>query len=105
MTEPFETDSSVGKFLVSMLASVAQLERDAIRDRSGAGMERLARKGKWLGGKPSFGYQVVDGKLAIHPEQAEIVKEIFRMFLSGSTQRAIAHHLNAQGVIHPLGLD
>ncbi len=105
MTEPFETDSSVGKFLVSMLASVAQLERDAIRDRSGAGMERLARQGKWLGGRPSFGYQVIDGKLAIHPEQAEIVKEIFRMFLSGSTQRAIAHHLNAQGVIHPLGPD
>jgi site-specific DNA recombinase len=105
MTEPFETDSSVGKFLVSMLASVAQLQRDAIRDRSGAGMERLARQGKWLGGRPSFGYQVADGKLAIHPEQAEVVKEIFGMFLSGSTQRAIAHHLNAQGVIHPLGLD
>src|SRR6266849_619523 len=105
MTEPFETDSSVGKFLVSMLASVAQLERDAIRDRSGAGMERVARLGKWLGGRPSFGYQVIDGKLAIQPEQAEIVKEIFRMFLSGSTQRAIAHHLNAQDVIHPLGLD
>lgn len=34
MTESFETDSSVGKLLVSMLASVAQLERDAIRDRS-----------------------------------------------------------------------
>lgn len=85
MTEPFETDSSVGKFLVSMLASVAQLERDAIRDRSGAGMERLARQGRWLGGRPSFGYQVIDGKLAIHPEQAEIVKEIFQMVLSGST--------------------
>ena len=105
MTEPFETDSSVGKFLVSMLASVAQLERDAIRDRSGAGMERLARHGRWLGGRPSFGYQVVDGKLAIHPEQAEIVKEIFRLFLSGSKQNAIARHLNAQGVIHPTGLD
>src|SRR5712692_8856058 len=105
MTEPFETDSSVGKFLVSMLASVAQLERDAIRDRSGAGMERVARQGKWLGGRPSFGYQVIDSKLAIHPEQAEIVKEIFQMFLSGSTQRAIAHHFNAQGVIRPLGRD
>jgi len=105
MTEPFETDSSVGKFLVSMLASVAQLERDAIRDRSGAGMERLARQGKRLGGRPSFGYQVVNGKLAIHPEQAEIVKDIFRMYLSGGKQAAIARHLNAQGVIHPLGLD
>ena len=105
MTEPFETDSSVGKFLVSMLASVAQLERDAIRDRSGAGMERLARQGKWLGGRPSFGYQVVNGKLAIHPEQAEIVKDIFRLFLSGSKQGAIARHLNAQAVIHPMGLD
>src|SRR5260370_2109874 len=105
MTEPFETDSSVGKFLVSMLASVAQLERDAIRDRSGAGMERVARLGKWLGGRPSFGYQVVDGKLATHPEQAEIVKEIFSRFLSGSTQRAIAHHLNRPVVIHPLSLN
>jgi len=86
MTEPFETDSSVGKFLVSMLASVAQLERDAIRDRSGAGMERLARHGRWLGGRPSFGYKVVDGKLAIHPEQAEIVKEIFRMFIQAANK-------------------
>ena len=105
MTEPFETDSSVGKFLVSMLASVAQLERDAIRDRSGAGMERLARQGKWLGGRPAFGYQIVDGKLAIHPEQAKIVEEMFCMFISGSKQNAIARHLNAQGVIHPMGRD
>ncbi len=104
MTEPFETDSSVGKFLVSMLASVAQLERDAIRDRSGAGMERLARQGKWLGGRPAFGYRVVDGKLAVQPEQAKIVEEIFRMFISGSKQNAIARNLNAQGVIHPMGL-
>lgn len=105
MTEPFETDSSVGKFLVSMLASVAQLERDAIRDRSGAGMERVARQGKWLGGRPAFGYQIVDGKLALNPEQAKTVEEIFRMFISGSRMNAIARHLNAQGVIHPMGLD
>ena len=103
MTEPFETDSSVGKFLVSMLASVAQLERDAIRDRSGAGMDRVARQGKWLGGRPAFGYQIVDGKLALNPEQAKTVEEIFHMFISGSRMNAIARHLNAQGVIHPMG--
>jgi site-specific DNA recombinase len=103
MTEPFETDSSVGKFLVSMLASVAQLERDAIRDRSGAGMERVARQGRWLGVRPAFGYQIIDGKLAIHNEQAKIVEDIFRMFISGRRMNAIARHLNAQGVIHRIG--
>ena len=44
-------------------------------------------------------------QLALIQKQSEIVKDIFRMFLSGSKQRAIARQLNALRVIHPLGLD
>jgi site-specific DNA recombinase len=103
MTEPFETDSSVGKFLVSMLASVAQLERDAIRDRVQAGLERGARQGRWLGGRPSLGFHVVDKKLAIHPEQAAVVRRIFEMYLGGHRMAAIARQFNAEGVTTPKG--
>lgn len=101
LTEPFETETATGKFLLSMLASVAELERDGIADRTRAGMERHAREGRWLGGRAPFGYQIIDRKLAIYPEQSEIVKDIFRWYLSGDRVRAITARLNTRGVKHP----
>jgi site-specific DNA recombinase len=101
LTEPFETETATGKFLLSMLASVAELERDGIADRTRAGMERHAREGRWLGGRAPFGYQIIDRRLAVHPEQSAIVKEIFGWYLSGDRVRGIAARLNTLGIKHP----
>jgi len=102
LTEAFETETPTGKFLVSMLASVAELERDGIADRTRAGMERHARDGRWLGGRPPFGYRVVDRRLAIDPVQGAIVKDIFDWYLSGQRVRGIAVRLNSLGIKHPM---
>jgi site-specific DNA recombinase len=102
LTEPFDTSTPAGKFMISTLGGIAELERANFRDRTKAGMERLAREGRWLGGKPPFGYRVVDGKLAIDPEQSDIVKKVFVWYLSGQRVRGIAQRLNALAVRHPL---
>jgi len=47
MTEPFDTTAPHGRFMFSIFASVAQLERDNIRERSIAGTNRIAKTGKW----------------------------------------------------------
>ena len=47
---------------------------------------------------PSFGYRVENRQLVIVPEEAEIVREIFRRFISGDAMFRIAKDLSAQGV-------
>ena len=64
-------------------------------------MEKLrfmARNGQHTGGKPALGYQVVDGRLAIQPEEAKIVQRIFQEYADGRSYREIIAGLNADGL-------
>ena len=56
-----------------------------------------AKNGK-LQAIASFGYRVEDHALVVVPEEAEIVQEIFRRFISGDAMYAIAKWVNARGV-------
>lgn len=47
---------------------------------------------------PSFGYRVENRQLVIVPEEAEIIREIFRRFISGDAMFRIAKDLSARGV-------
>ena len=102
LSEPFDTATPTGKFIISTLGSIAELERSNIAERSRSGMERLAREGRWLGGRPPFGYRIVDGRLAIDPEQGPIVRDIFSWYLCGQRVRGIAARLNGLAVRHPM---
>lgn len=56
-----------------------------------------AKKGN-LQSTPSFGYKVEDHALVIVPEEAEVVREIFRRFVDGEAMYALAKSVNARGV-------
>lgn len=47
---------------------------------------------------PPFGYDNVDGKMVIVPEEATIVKEIFAMAINGMGSYVIATELNKRGI-------
>jgi Recombinase len=78
----------------------AEFEREMIRERVVAGMERHAVAGKWFGGVYPYGYTLdtATHKLMTVPGQAPLVREIYRLY---TTQRlgtqAIARRLNAHG--------
>lgn len=101
MSEPFDTGTAVGKFILTVLASIAALERDTLRERSGMGMERTAREGRWNGGKAPFGYKVVNRRLEIETETAEVVSQVFALYLEGKGTTWIADHLTAHKVPQP----
>lgn len=61
-------------------------------------MRHMARTGKHTGGKPALGYIVKDGKLEIHPEEAETVRRIFREYAVGKSYRQIIDGLNRDGI-------
>jgi DNA invertase Pin-like site-specific DNA recombinase len=52
LTEPIDTTSPVGEFIIQILGSVAQLERALIRERAIAGQVAAYKRGKRWGGQP-----------------------------------------------------
>ncbi|MBB6676458.1 recombinase family protein, partial [Cohnella lubricantis] len=69
MTEPFDTSDPVGRFIITVLAGQAELDRDTMLDTMWHGANRAARKGKWLGGIVPYGYRKDDeGYLEISEE-------------------------------------
>lgn len=98
LTEPFDTSTHIGRFILSMLGSVAQLDRDNILELTELGHARAAREGRWNGGQPPAGYKVEDRRLAVHEPEAVIVRELFRLYLDGLSTMGIADYLNARGV-------
>jgi len=108
MTEPFDTGDPSGRFLLTILAGVADLERETILERLWYGANRAARTGKWLGGIVPYGYQLnAEGFLEVNEDplphfdmsEAAVVRMIFHMLAAqGQSCIKVADYLNALGV-------
>ncbi|MFZ5648721.1 MAG: recombinase family protein [Bacillota bacterium] len=102
MTEAFDTGTPVGKFFMTLLASIAALERDTILERTQMGKERKAREGCWTSGPPPFGYRVgTEKRLVVFEPEAETVRLIFRLYNEGMSMVPLAEYLNARGIPTP----
>ncbi len=93
-----EMDETYGEFQAFM----ARQELKMIKSRMQRGIRRSAEEGCHMGAAP-YGYKKVKlGKkptLEIIPEEAEIVRFVFQEYLAGHGANAIAHTLNARGVL------
>lgn len=98
IAEDFGQFGVFSSMLESFTLCVAQMERENIMKRTSAGRYVKAAKGGYSGGKTPCGYRAEKGNLVIVPEEAELVKRIFRMRdEEGMTYRAIANSLNEAG--------
>ena len=92
--EQFDTSSPMGRAMMYISSVFSQLERETIAERIRDNMHELSKTGRWLGGTSPTGYKsesvekiTVEGKikkackLKLIPEEAEIVKQIYRVFL------------------------
>lgn len=66
MTEPFDTSTPMGRFVITLLAGQAEFDRDTLLETFWHGANRVARLGQWLGGIVPFGYVVIDKFLQIN---------------------------------------
>lgn len=94
-TEPFDTSTPLGKAMLGILAVFAQLERDTIVERVTSGRRQRVRRGLWYGGRVPFGYKwnSETQTLEVIPEQANLVREAFSMFLKGYSYLHISEWL------------
>lgn len=94
-TEPFDTSTPLGRAMLGILAVFAQLERDTIIERTKGGLRQRVSRGLWSGAKYPFGYKMNKdtGILEIVPEEAALVREVYRKFLAGENRASIQRWL------------
>jgi len=99
-TESFDTTTSAGKLMFQQLGSFAEFERNRIAERVFPGMVKGVQEGNWQGARfAPFGYTYSKAKklLEIEEREANIVKLIYTMYLSGKSGHDIAAYLDKKG--------
>jgi site-specific DNA recombinase len=100
-----DTRSAPDREAVSLLASFARAESEAIGMRVGNAKSYLRISGRWPGGRPPYGLKVHPETKRLHPdpETAVYARLIVDEALEGTALVKIARLLNSHGVESPRG--
>jgi site-specific DNA recombinase len=119
---PIDPDNEAHDLIMSVFGGVSKGERNRIKIRVRTAMATQAQvEGRYLGGRPPYGYRLTDagphpnpakaadGKrlhaLTPNPETADVVRRIFSLYLAGHGLKAIAERLTADGIPSPSAHD
>jgi site-specific DNA recombinase len=119
---PIDPDNEAHDLIMSVFGGVSKGERNRVRIRVCTAMTAQAQlEGRFLGGRPPYGYKLIDagphpnpakaadGKrlhaLAPDSNTAEVVSRIFAEYLAGKGAKAIAEGLTRDGIPSPSGYD
>lgn len=124
ITQSIDTTGPMGRFMLNLLGSVAQVEREMTAERVAEDMHHRALSGKWNGGPIPYGYTIRQriirelrskgvseskavkeaGKKApeakrlyVDNKEAAIIKTIYKMYLEEKSLRGVTNRLNAEG--------
>lgn len=105
-------ENEVTRLGQSVSTMLSELKGEETSQFTRRGLEGVVLAGRSAGGL-TYGYRKVRaydaageplrGLLEIDPDQAEVVRRIFRDYASGVSPQAIAHALNREGVAGPRG--
>ena len=96
------TTSTMGKFLLSLLGIIAEMERNNILERTASGKKACAIAGKWAGGKnPPYGYIIDKNKrMVADEEESKVIRRIFDWFVNDKLPiSSIQKRLTSAGIM------
>lgn len=94
------------EFEITLRGMLAQDESRNTNENIQWGIQRKFEKGEiYTKYKNFMGYDCVDGGIVIVPEQAEVVRKIFYLYIQGQTLGQIKTYLEAQGIKTVTGKD
>lgn len=98
--EGVNTLDGTGEILLTILSSLAQEESRNISENTRWGVVRRFEKGQVIVNHNKFmGYTKNEkGELVIVPEEAEIVRTVFRLYLEGYSAAKISEYLQEKGI-------
>ncbi|MFI7530345.1 recombinase family protein [Nocardia salmonicida] len=114
----YDPDNVTHSMMMNMLGGLSESERQHIQQRTRASMNaQVLNEGRHEGGRPPYGYLVVDGPphpnpnraagnlklriLSIDAATAPVVQRIFRAYLDGRGDKSIANELNRDAIPCP----
>ncbi|MBI5866928.1 MAG: recombinase family protein [candidate division Zixibacteria bacterium] len=99
VTQQINTASSAGRLLINVLVSFAQFEREIGSERTREKIHAARKKGRYTGGHPPLGYDIdrENHRLVVNTEEAEMVRELFDLYLDHRSLLAVAKVVNARG--------
>lgn len=103
--ESINTMDAKGEVLITIMASLAQQESQSLSQNVKLGLQYRYQQGKvQINHNRFLGYtKDTDGNLVIDPEQAEVVKRIYREYLEGFSMDKIAAGLERDGILTGAG--
>jgi site-specific DNA recombinase len=113
-----DPDSEAHDLVMNLFGGLSKAERRRIQHRTRASVLALATDGRWLGGRPNYGYRLVDTglphpnrskaaagaqlrTLEPDPDTAPTVRRMFEMYDAGIGFRSIARVLEGEGIPSP----
>ena len=101
VTQQINTSTSAGRLMLNILFSFAGYERGLISERTRDKIAAARRRGKWAGGRPVLGYDLVRGpggsRLEVNEAEAALVRRIFALYLEGGTLLSIVAEARRHG--------
>lgn len=101
VTQAFNTTHSMGRLTLNILLSFAQFEREIISERTRDKIAAARRKGKWSGGHPVLGYDLLlapgGSKLIVNNDEARRVRTIFDLYLRHEKLIPVVQELERRG--------
>jgi site-specific DNA recombinase len=101
VTQHFNTTHSMGRLTLNILLSFAQFEREIISERTRDKIAAARRKGKFAGGKPVLGFDLLSNpagpKLVVNEDETIQVRAIFELYLKHQSMVPVLKELDKRG--------
>lgn len=97
-TEVYDTSTAMGRLFLTLVAALAQWERENLGERVRMGQIEKARQGEYAAKAP-FGFDKgPDHKLVINTNEAEIILRMVNKLREGYSIRQLSNYLNDSGI-------
>lgn len=114
LSQPAVEDEAANAILESVWDGIAEAERIQLAKVVRRGQRQTLVDGYWPYNKVPYGYRRIGvansrgatrQKLVVDPEQAEVVRRVYALYVAGDGQRGVASKLTDEGVKPPSRVD
>lgn len=93
-----DTSSAMGKFMLTVLAGAAEMERNLTRERTSAALRVKITRGQRVGGSATYGYRLQNGRQVEDAREQQVIGIILDLHSRSFSPSVIERKLRDQGV-------